>query len=59
VVRDLSSYGKTRKLNDNDLSILDRSRKFLLNEWRLSLSIPMSQADDELQKMLGESSHKG
>ena len=52
VVRDLTSYRLTRKLNDNDKSMLERARSFLITEWELSLSVPSEQAERELAQML-------
>jgi len=54
VVRDLSNYRRAKKLNDHDKSMLEHARNFLLNEWKLSLSVPMAQAEQELKSLLGE-----
>lgn len=53
VVRDLTSYCSTKKLNDNDKSMLERARKLLITEWELSLRVTSAQAEHELTKMLG------
>lgn len=54
VVRDLNGFKKSKKMNDSDVAILDRAQKLLLNEWRLSLEVPMSEAEDRLKLMLTE-----
>lgn len=52
VIRDLTDFKKSKKMNDSDVSILDRAQKLLLNEWQLSLKIPLSEAEHELKQML-------
>jgi RNA polymerase-interacting CarD/CdnL/TRCF family regulator len=52
VIRDLVYYRRTKKLNENDNSILGRARNFLLNEWSIALSVPIQQAEGELRKLL-------
>lgn len=52
VVRDLVDYKRTKKLNDNDNSILAHARELLLNEWSIALSVPVQQAEGELRKLL-------
>lgn len=54
VICDLSSYKRTKKMSDSDTSILERARDFLLTEWKLSLSVPLAQADQKLKQLLGE-----
>lgn len=54
VIRDLSFFGRTKKLNDYDVSTLERAQNFLLNEWKLALSVPFDQAQEELKLMLGK-----
>lgn len=54
VVRDLNGFKKSKKMNDSDVSILDRAQKLLLNEWKLSLAIPLVEAEQELKRMLTE-----
>ncbi len=56
VVRDLSSYRSEKKLNDNDVSILERAQYFLLSEWKLVLSVPLAQAEQEVKQILGTQS---
>ena len=53
VIRDLTSYGRRKKLSENDQEIMDRAKSFLLNEWRVSLSIPLGQAQRDLDELLG------
>lgn len=53
VIRDLALRKRINKMNDNDSSILDRARSFLLNEWSLALSVPAQQAESELRELLG------
>ncbi len=52
VVRDLTSFSGVKKLNENDKSVLERARNFLITEWGLSLSVTSDQAERELAKML-------
>ena len=54
VIRDLVFYRQTNKFNLSDKSILERARNSLLNEWSLVLSVPIQQADQELQELIGE-----
>ncbi len=53
LVRDLVYYKRTNKINDNDNSILNNAKNFLLNEWSVALSVTVQQADDELRNLLG------
>jgi len=52
VVRDLTSFSVVKKLNENDKSVLERARNFLITEWGLSLSVTSDQAERELAQML-------
>lgn len=52
VIRDLSFFGRGKKLNDHDKSLLERAQNFLLAEWTYSLSVPLSQANTELGRLL-------
>jgi CarD family transcriptional regulator len=52
IVRDLSSYGHEKKLSDEDRSILVRAKNSLLAEWVFSLSVPLSQARQEMGELL-------
>ncbi len=52
VVRDLSDYSNTIKLNDVDKSILDRAINSLLVEWVYSLSVPLPQAQEKMAEFL-------
>lgn len=54
VVRDLSHFKRTSKLNDQERSILERTMKSLLTEWAYSLGIPMGQAQQAMTAMLGD-----
>jgi RNA polymerase-interacting CarD/CdnL/TRCF family regulator len=54
VIRDLVAFQQTKKLNDNDTAILERAQNFLLNEWQISLGIPRSVAEAQLQELLGK-----
>lgn len=55
VIRDITYHKRNRKINDNDNAILDRARSFLLNEWSVSLSVPIQQAERELDQLLNGS----
>jgi len=52
VIRDLVTYKRTKKINENDNSILAHARNFLLNEWSMVLSVPVQQAECELRNLL-------
>jgi CarD family transcriptional regulator len=52
VVRDLRAHSRGKKLNESDVLILEQARNFLLSEWNLSLAVPRSQAENELNQML-------
>jgi RNA polymerase-interacting CarD/CdnL/TRCF family regulator len=52
VIRDLVYYKRTKNINENDKSILNHARNFLLNEWSVALSVPVQQAEDELMNLL-------
>lgn len=54
VIRDLCSYSYKKKLNDYDSGIMDRARRFLLAEWKLSLSVPAEDAQGKLEVLLDE-----
>lgn len=58
VVRDLTNHKRTKKMNDNDNAVLLRARTFLLNEWSVSLSVSLNQAEQELDRLLGEEESK-
>lgn len=53
-IRNLSSHGYRKKLNDYDAALLERARKFLLDEWRISLSVSLSDAENQLESLLEE-----
>ena len=57
VLRDLSHHGQTSRLNDNDNAVLHRAQNLLVNEWHVSLSVPVKQAENELRQMLAEIPH--
>jgi RNA polymerase-interacting CarD/CdnL/TRCF family regulator len=52
VIRDLAQRSHTTRLNDHDIATMERAQNFLLREWSLSLSIPPTQAEQELQRLL-------
>jgi RNA polymerase-interacting CarD/CdnL/TRCF family regulator len=52
VVRDLAFLKRKGKMNDNDVSFLERARSFLLNEWSVVLSVPVQQAESKLMDLL-------
>lgn len=54
VVRDLTNYKHSKKLNDRDKSILEWSTNSLLTEWAYSLEISLNQAKLAMMSMLGE-----
>lgn len=56
VIRDLLSYSRTKKLSETDVALLERAKNFLLTEWQISLSVPYSQAERDLNHLLKENS---
>lgn len=53
VVRDLTHFQRSTKLNDQERSILERATKSLLTEWTYSLDISVNQAHQAMLNMLG------
>jgi len=53
VVRDLTHFQRSTKLNDQERSILERAIKSLLAEWTYSLGISSNQAHQAMVSMLG------
>lgn len=54
VVRDLTHFKQSSKLNDQEKSILERAINSLLTEWTYSMGMPLSQAQQAMVNMLGE-----
>jgi RNA polymerase-interacting CarD/CdnL/TRCF family regulator len=54
-IRDLSAYAYRKKLNDYDTATLERARRFLLDEWNISLSVPINDAQRQLDHLLEHS----
>jgi RNA polymerase-interacting CarD/CdnL/TRCF family regulator len=54
VVRDLWSFKRSTKLNDQERSILERAEKSLLTEWTYSLNVPFNKAQQAMIHLLGE-----
>lgn len=52
VIRDLSSFAQKKPLNDDDKTILKRAGSLLCDEWGYALSVPVAQAETELQRLL-------
>lgn len=52
VIRNLSAYQRVRPLNDNDQSLMKRTRDALIDEWGFALSILPAQAETELRHLL-------
>ncbi len=52
VVRDLSHYQRSSKLNDQERTILDRAVKSLLTEWTLTLGTTQLQAHQKMDSLL-------
>ena len=53
VVRDLSHYQRSSKLNDQERSILERAVKSLLTEWTFTLGITQLQAHQTMESLVG------
>jgi RNA polymerase-interacting CarD/CdnL/TRCF family regulator len=56
VVRDLTHFKRSKKLNDGEKAILERAKSSLLTEWSYSLGTPMPQAQQAMMQLLGEPS---
>ncbi len=56
IIRDLSRQSKHRRLSDYDSSVLERARYLFLNEWTLSSSFSIDEADQALEQALAEGS---
>ena len=52
VIRDLTALARKKSLNDDDKNILRRAESLLCAEWAYSLSVPLTQAEGDLQQML-------
>ena len=52
VIRDLSDLARNKPLNDDDKNILYRAKNLLCAEWVYSLSVPLVQAESDLQQLL-------
>jgi CarD family transcriptional regulator len=55
VIRDLSFFHQTNKLNENDQLTLKRAEKLLLSEWALALGVPIEEAAQQLEQLLAMS----
>ena len=54
VVRDLTYFKRSKKLNEQEKSILERAINSLLTEWTYSQGIPLVQAHQAMSNLLGE-----
>jgi len=54
VVRDLTNFKRSKKLNDQETSILERATNSLLTEWAHSLGMSQNQAHLAMINLLGE-----
>jgi RNA polymerase-interacting CarD/CdnL/TRCF family regulator len=52
-VRDLTHFKRSKKLNDQENSILERATNSLLTEWSHSLEMPQHQAQQAMMSLLG------
>jgi len=55
VIRDLAAFTRGKKKNESDVQLLERAQKFLIDEWRIALSITHSEAEAQLRHLLKES----
>ena len=53
VVRDLTNLKRSKRLNDQEKSILERAVNSVLTEWTYSLKIPLHQAHQAMTNLLG------
>ena len=54
VVRDLTHFKRSKKLNDQEKNILEQATNSLLTEWTYSLGLPLNQAQQEMMTLLGQ-----
>ncbi len=54
VVRDLTYFKRSKKLNEQENSLLERATNSLLTEWTYSKGITLPQARKALENLLGE-----
>lgn len=54
VVRDLTQFQRSKKLNDQERSILERATNSLLTEWTYSLGLPTHQAHQAMINLLAQ-----
>ena len=54
ILRDLTFYCRTKKMNDHDKAVLERAQNFLLSEWALVFSVSVTQASKQLDHLLDE-----
>lgn len=54
VIRDLRCYQQDNRMNDHDTATLNRTIYFLLTEWSMACSIPLDQAEQQLEEVFGE-----
>jgi RNA polymerase-interacting CarD/CdnL/TRCF family regulator len=52
VVRDLTHYKRSTKLNEQEKYILERAMNSLLTEWTYSLETPLPQAQQDMTNLL-------
>ncbi len=52
VIRDLSAYQHTHAWNDYDSALMKRAIRKLVSEWSVSLSVPVREAETELNHLL-------
>jgi CarD family transcriptional regulator len=54
VVRDLTHFKRSKKLNDQEKSILEQATNSLLTEWTYSMGLPLHQAQQEMLNLLAQ-----
>jgi RNA polymerase-interacting CarD/CdnL/TRCF family regulator len=55
VIRDLFAFQQGKTLNDNDQILMKRAQNALLGEWVFSLSVPPTQAESDMYRLLNSS----
>jgi RNA polymerase-interacting CarD/CdnL/TRCF family regulator len=58
VIRSLTTHRHLHPLNEDDQAFLKRTRNALLGEWSFTMSIPLAQAEHELQHLLASRSSR-
>lgn len=54
LLRDISTRSATKKLNENDMSVMRKTQDLFLQEWNYVLGTPVDEARSSLDQLLAE-----